>query len=65
MLWLDPAHQQLAPYLVRSALRLSQRWDPRSRLEFSIPSWAPALIEAATADDFAPAYQSHEMGMKL
>ena len=64
-MWLDPAHQELASYVVRSALELSQRWSPRSRVEVTIPTWEPALIEAATASEFAPAHESHTMGMKL
>jgi ribosomal protein S18 acetylase RimI-like enzyme len=64
-LWLDPAHQELVPYLVRSALGLSQKWSPRSRLELTVPTWEPALIEAASASEFAPAHETQAMGMKL
>jgi hypothetical protein len=64
-MWLDPGRQELASYLVRSALRLSQQWSPRSRVELTVPTWEPALIEAATASEFVPAHQSHAMGMKL
>jgi ribosomal protein S18 acetylase RimI-like enzyme len=64
-MWLDQAHHELAPYLVRAALRLSQHWSPRSRLELTVPTWEPALIEAATASDFAPVHESHSMGMTL
>jgi hypothetical protein len=64
-MWLDPAHQELAPDLVRAALGLSQHWSPRSRVELTVPSWEPALIEAATASEFAPSHESHAMGMKL
>jgi hypothetical protein len=62
---LDPAHQELAPYLVRSALGMSQHWSPRSRTQLIVPTWEPTLIEAATASDFVSAHESHSMGMKL
>jgi ribosomal protein S18 acetylase RimI-like enzyme len=64
-MWLDPAHQELASYLVRSALGLSHRWSPKSRVELTVPSWEPELIEAATACGFVSAHESHSMGMKL
>jgi ribosomal protein S18 acetylase RimI-like enzyme len=64
-MWLDQAHQELAPYLVSSALALSQHWSPRSRIELTVRTWEPALIEAATASDFVSAHESHSMGMKL
>jgi ribosomal protein S18 acetylase RimI-like enzyme len=64
-LWLDPAHSVLAPYLVSSVLHLSRQWSPRSRIELTVPTWEPSLIEAATASDFAPAHESYSMGMKL
>jgi ribosomal protein S18 acetylase RimI-like enzyme len=64
-IWLDPAHGELAPYLVTSALRMSQQWSPRSRVELTVPTWEPALVTAATAGEFATVHQSHSMGMKL
>jgi GNAT superfamily N-acetyltransferase len=64
-MWLDQAHGELASYLVRSALRMSQHWSPRSRIELTVPIWEPALVEAATANDFVLAVEGHSMGMKL
>lgn len=64
-IWLDQAHRELATYLVRFALHLSHQWSPKSRIELTIPSWEPALIEAATASDFARAFEGQSMGMKL
>ena len=64
-MWLDPAHDELAPYLVGTALRLSQHWSPRSRIELTVPNWESAHIAAATASEFTPAHESHSMGMKL
>lgn len=64
-MWLDQAHGELGSYLVRSALRMAQRWSPKSRIELTVPTWEPALVEAATANDFALAVEAHSMGMKL
>ena len=42
-------------------------WRPvltRRRIELTVPSWEPALIEAVTASQFTPTHESYSMGMK-
>lgn len=64
-LLLDPAHGQLAPYLVRATLRTFAQLSPRNRIQCHIPNWQTALIEAARSGGFTEQHGSHSMGMRL
>lgn len=62
---LDPAHGDLAPYLMRYALRTFHQRSPKNRIELSIPMWEPALIQAARAHDFTQTHEFHSMGLTV
>ncbi len=65
MLALDPAHSQLAAYLVSSVLHVIQQESPGRRIELAVEEWQPSLIEAALAAGFAQRSTYHTMGKLL
>jgi ribosomal protein S18 acetylase RimI-like enzyme len=62
---LDPAHPEMAPFLVAHAITTIQSLSPGRRIEFSFESWQPALIEAAESLGCKKRFGAHRLGMKL
>jgi ribosomal protein S18 acetylase RimI-like enzyme len=62
---LDPAHPEMAPFLVAHAISTIQRVSPGRRIEFSFESWQPALVEAAEALGCKKRFGAHHLGMNL
>lgn len=66
-LWarLDPAHPELAPYLVNYLLRQVMTLRPGRRVEFSVPQWMEALVAAAEEAGFERRLEYCRMGLVL
>lgn len=64
-LQMDPAHAELAPYLLQHLIRTTQQVSPGRRIEFGIPHWQDALIKAAEAAGCTKRYEYHRMGLAL
>jgi ribosomal protein S18 acetylase RimI-like enzyme len=64
-LQVDPAHAELAPYLLRRLIRTMHQVSPGRRTEFGIPPWQDALIKAAEAAGCTKRYEFHRMGLAL
>lgn len=62
---LDPAHPELATFLVAHAVTTMQSLSPGRRIEFDFESWQPALIEAAESIGCKKRFGAHRLGMKL
>ncbi len=62
---LDPAHPQLAPYLVNHLLRQVMKLSPGRRVEFSVPQWMEALCVAVEAAGLKPRLKHCRMGLVL
>jgi hypothetical protein len=62
---IDPAHAELASYLVQNLMRTMQRLSPGRRTEFVIPQWQGMVIEAANAGGCAKRLEYDRMGMIL
>jgi len=52
---LDPTYPELAPYVVRHSLSQVRAVNPGLVVEFDVPGWEAALVEAAQAADTGPA----------
>ncbi len=62
---LDPEHSKLAPYLFKSTLGTLQQLSPHNRIQCQVPTWQPALIEAAQSSGFREHTEGHSLGMEL
>jgi ribosomal protein S18 acetylase RimI-like enzyme len=62
---LDPAHPEMATFLVKHAISTIQRLSPGRRIEFMVESWQPALTEAAVSLGCKRLYGAHHLGMKF
>lgn len=62
---LDPEHPELAPYIVSNALTAVTALSPKLRIQFSVPSWMPALSKAAEELGFAKRLEYHGLGLIL
>lgn len=62
---LDPAHPDLAPYLVRRALGEILAESPSLRVEIFLPSWMPAVAREVEALGFARRASHKSMGREL
>lgn len=62
---LDPEHPELAPYIVSDALKAVTALSPKLRIQFSVPSWMPALSEAAEELGFTKRLEYHGLGLIL
>lgn len=62
---IDPAHAELASYLVQNLIRTTQRLSPGRRTEFTIPQWQDMVIEAASAGGCVKRLEYDRMGMIL
>jgi GNAT superfamily N-acetyltransferase len=61
----DPAHAELAPYLVRHLIRVVQRQSPGRRIEISVPEWQGSVIEAAHDAGFVKSLEHRRLGIIL
>lgn len=62
---LDPAHPELAPYVVGQLLDAIIRQSPNLRIEFTVPRWMPAVAEAAEEVGFKRRVEYLKMGLVL
>ncbi len=62
---MDPAHPDLAPYLVRRALGAVLEKSPNLRVEFFVPTWMPEVAREAESLGFVRRTSNKLMGMKL
>ena len=62
---LDPACPELAAPLVNALLGQVLHLAPGRRVEFEVPAWQPALIDAATAVGFTCRCEFRRMGLLL
>jgi ribosomal protein S18 acetylase RimI-like enzyme len=62
---LDPAHANLAPYLVRRALSEVLAKSPTLRVDLFVPTWMPEVAHEAGTLGFVKRTSNKMMGMKL
>ncbi|MBN1200270.1 MAG: GNAT family N-acetyltransferase [Anaerolineae bacterium] len=62
---LDPAHADLAPFLVRYLVRAVMAAAPGRRIEFSVKHWQEPLLPAALEAGFEQRCEMHSMGLIL
>jgi ribosomal protein S18 acetylase RimI-like enzyme len=62
---LDPAHPELAPYLIGMILREVTERSPGRRIRFGQFNWGQAVIDAALEMGFTIQKEGHEMGLVL
>jgi len=62
---LDPAHADLACYLVRRALGAVLAKSPALRVILSVPTWMPAVAREAEGLGFVPLSANRMMGLDL
>jgi hypothetical protein len=62
---LDPAHPDLAPYLVRRALSEVFAKSPALRVDLFVPTWMPEVAHEAGTLGFVKRTSNRMMGMKL
>jgi hypothetical protein len=62
---LDPAHPELAPYLVSTIARQATERSPGRRARFGQFNWGQAVIDAALQMGFTTQKEGHEMGLVL
>ncbi|HLY31401.1 MAG TPA: GNAT family N-acetyltransferase [Ktedonobacterales bacterium] len=58
---LDPAHAELAPWLIRTLRQSLQQQSPGRRLEMIVPDWQQSLIMAALAEGFTERERNSKM----
>jgi len=61
----DPEHADLAAYALSDALKSALAISPAKRVQFSAPSWMPALSQAAEDLGFAKRLEYHMLGLLL
>ena len=62
---LDPAHPELARFLLAHAITTIQTVSPGHRTEFQFEDWQPALFQAAESFGVKKRFGSHRMGLKF
>jgi len=62
---LDPAHAELAPYLVHHLIRTAQQISPGRRIEFDVSQWQDEVIQVASAAGCVKRLEHHRMGLNL
>lgn len=62
---LDPAHPELASFLVAHALRTIQSLSPGRNIQLLIEQWQPAVVEAARALGCTVRLHDYRMGYKF
>jgi len=64
-IYLDPAHPELATFIVAHAIAHIQAASPNRRIEFTFVAWQPALTEAALSLGCKKRFGAHHMGINL
>lgn len=64
-LQLDPAHPELALYLVHKQIRILQQSGPERRIKIRFPVWQGMLSDAAVAAGCVKRLEYHRMGVML
>ena len=64
-LQLDPAHVDLAPFMIQYILVEVQRVSPGRRLELELQNWQPALLEAAQLAGCKKRFSYAHMAMRF
>jgi len=62
---LDPAHEQLAPYLIQTLLHRVISLSPGHIVEMGLSEWQSALMDAAREVGFEQRARNHRMGLLL
>ena len=62
---LDPAHSEVASFIVAHTISIIQRLSPGRRIEFEFENWQPALIEAAETLGCKKRFTANRLGMNL
>lgn len=62
---LDPAHPELAPYLMGTIVHKVMEHSPGRRIRFGQFNWGQAAIDAALEMGFTTNKEAHEMGLVL
>ena len=62
---LDPAHPEMASFMLAHTISAIQRLSPGRRIEFEFESWQPALIEAAESLGCKKRFTVNRLGMNL
>lgn len=62
---LDPAHGEIAAYLVGHMLQTVVRLSPGFRVEISVPDWMKALVVAVEDAGFERRYEHRMMGIEI
>ena len=62
---LDPAHAELAPYLIQFLLHRVINLSPGRIVEMWLPQWQSTLVDAAKQAGFKQRTHNHRMGMLL
>jgi len=63
LIQLDPAHPDLAPYLVTKGMRAVMAINPSLRIETSVPTWIPPLVEALENHGFSERLRYHMLAL--
>lgn len=62
---LDPAHSEIAAYLVGKMLQTAVTLSPGFRVEISVPDWMDALVAAVEGAGFERRYEYRLMGIEI
>ena len=62
---LDPEHPKLADYLVAHHLERAIARGPGRRVDLIVPSWMPAVADAANRCEFTRRVEYHQLGLML
>jgi GNAT superfamily N-acetyltransferase len=60
---LDPAHPELAPYMLVKAMRAVIAINPTLRIQFGVTTWMPPLMDAAQDCGFTERVRYHMLGL--
>ncbi|MBN2258700.1 MAG: GNAT family N-acetyltransferase [Anaerolineaceae bacterium] len=64
-LQVDPAHLELAPYMVHRSIRTVLELSPGRRIEIPTPTWQEGLVQTLTAVGCVPRWEHLNMGIQL
>lgn len=62
---LDPAHPDLAPFIINDLMHRVVGLSPDRRVEISVPKWMPAVVSAVEAAGFERRLEQCYMGLEL
>lgn len=62
---LDPAHPELAPYMLTKAIRAVMAVNPTLRIQCGVPAWMSPLMDAAQDLGFTERVRYHALGLIL